>query len=85
MPVESAALGKRQPADPKGDVGAPVVDRIDRQVERREDDERRIESRRGAVVQRSVFEAVVVQRDAADPDGPRQGGSFAVVGRCVVG
>ena len=82
---QPAALGKRQPADPKGDVGAPVVDRIDRQVERREDDERRIESRRGAVVQRSVFEAVVVQRDAADPDGPRQGGSFAVVGRCVVG
>lgn len=66
-----AAFGERRPADLQRDVGAPVVHRINREVERREGDERRVEPRGGTVAQPAVFDAVVGQRDAVDPDGPR--------------
>lgn len=78
-----AAFGERRPADLQRDVGAPVVHRINREVERREGDERRVEPRGGTVAQPAVFDAVAGQRDAADPDGPwcrrfgRPGGSPA--------
>ena len=51
---KSAALGERQLPELQGDVGAPGLDRVDPQVECREGDERRVESRGGAVAQRAV-------------------------------
>ncbi len=70
LTVSPPALGERHAADLQGYVRTPVVDRIDRQVERREDDERRVESRCGTMVQQPVFRPVVVQHDAADPYRP---------------
>ena len=71
---KSAAFGERQLPELQGDVGAPVVDRVDPQVECREGDERRVESRGRAVAQRAVLHPVVGQRDTSHPHGPRQGG-----------
>ena len=74
---QPAALGEVQPFDPQGDVASPVIHRIEREIERRERDRLRIESRRRRMPHRAVGRTVVRQFDAPHADGPgsRRAGS----------
>lgn len=73
-PLRSA---KSSRFDPQGDVASPVIHRIEREIERRERDRLRIESRRRRMPHRAVGRAVVRQFDAPHADGPglRRAGS----------